>query len=392
MVNTPEQVLGRYQNRILPQWKICFASAVIVGFLTHFYKLTNWLPNWDSLVFRYDAQNMVALGRWFLPIVCAFSSFYDLPWLNGLLLLLFHALGAVCICKIFRIEKKNSAALIGAIVVSFPTVTSVLMYSYVADGYSIAFWFACLAAWFLTREKPNYAAAGILITLSTAIYQAYITVTILLLLLYLIDRLIYQRESTPSLIKKSLCFLGTGAVSMVLYQLILQLLLRLSGDQLSEYQGIQSAMQLSGIDLRASLYGIVHGFLKLFDMSQGVSVYSVLNCVIFAAAAIFYGMDAIRNKAFLPWHRGLLLAVYVICLPFGANILLLANSQLDYHNLMKMGYCVFYISFVLLYERSAFSGQKFLTAKAWGILLLCCALTANQMVIANVSYHKLQMA
>jgi hypothetical protein len=183
----PEKILKKLNERILPQWKVCFLSALVIGLLAHLYKITGWLPNWDSLVFRYDPQNMLGLGRWFLPVVCSFSSFYDLPFLNGIISILFHALGAVCICKILKVENKITAALIGALIVSFPTVTSVLMYNYVADGYSIAFFMSTLAAVFMTNKKPNYIAAALLIALSSGIYQAYLTVTVMLILLHLID-------------------------------------------------------------------------------------------------------------------------------------------------------------------------------------------------------------
>ena len=121
--------------------KVCFFTAIIVGLLAHLYKITGWIPNWDSLVFRYDPQNMVALGRWFLPVASAPSSFYDLPWLTGLLAILFYALGAVCICKMFGIQKHITAALIGAAVISFPNVTSVLfnqLFS-VIHGFGVSF-------------------------------------------------------------------------------------------------------------------------------------------------------------------------------------------------------------------------------------------------------------
>ena len=152
VVSVPEELISRFKKNILPQWKVCFWSALIVGIVAHFYKITNWLPNWDSLVFRYDAQNMVSMGRWFLPVASAPSSFYDLPWITGLLAILFHALGAVCICEIFDVKKNITAGLIGAVVVSFPTVTSVMLYNYVADSYALSFLLACLAALLMTRE------------------------------------------------------------------------------------------------------------------------------------------------------------------------------------------------------------------------------------------------
>ena len=59
----PEKVFKKLNKSILPQWKVSFIAALVVGLLAHFYKITNWLPNWDSLVFRYDPQNMIAIGK-----------------------------------------------------------------------------------------------------------------------------------------------------------------------------------------------------------------------------------------------------------------------------------------------------------------------------------------
>ena len=188
----PEQIINKIKKSILPQWKVCFISALIMGLIAHLYKITNWLPNWDGLVFRYDAQNMISMGRWFLPVVCAPSSFYDLPFIAGLMAIIFHGLGAVCICKMFGVRKNITASLIGALVATFPTVTSVMMYNYVADGYALAFLFSCVAAMLVTKKKPCYIGSIVLIALSAGIYQAYITVTIMLLLLSLILDVLYK--------------------------------------------------------------------------------------------------------------------------------------------------------------------------------------------------------
>ena len=165
----PEEILGQLKKKIQPQWKVCFLSALMTGFIAHFYKLTNWLPNWDSLVFRYDKQNMLKLGRWFLSVAAAPSSYYDLPWLAGLITIVLFALGAVCICRMFDVRKNMAAALIGAAVASFPNVTSVLMYNYVADAYALSFLMATLAAMMMTREKPRYLVSAVLIALSVGI-------------------------------------------------------------------------------------------------------------------------------------------------------------------------------------------------------------------------------
>lgn len=387
----PEEMIYKLKKSISPQWKVCFLSALTVGLFTHIYKLTNWLPNWDSLVFRYDPQNMLGLGRWFLPVACGISSFYDLPWFNGILAILFHALGAVCICRMFAVRKNITAALIGAMVISFPTVTSVMTYNYVADGYALSFLLACAAANCLTEEKPNYWVAVFLIAMSVGIYQAYITVTIMLLLCWLIRQTVQSKTDVKQTIANSARLLITGAVGMVLYYMVLNLLLRVTGIELLEYQGLQGTLSLSELDLCTSLYTIKESLLEFFfDLSAGWRAFHLINCVVIAVTVVLYLYDVYKNK--LSVSKLVLLAIWVLLLPLGASVLALVNSGVDYHNLMKMGFCVFYLFFLLQYERVQWNMETLNCIKQWGILAVSVVLIFNQVIIANVSYHKLHLA
>ena len=387
----PEQILKKFKKNILPQWKVCFTWALVVGLCAHLYKITNWLPNWDSLVFRYDPQNMISMGRWFLPVVCAPSSFYDLPFITGLMAIIFHALGAVCICKMFGVKKNITAALIGATTITFPTVTSVMMYNYVADGYALAFLFSCVAAMLITKDKPCYIGSLLLIALSAGIYQAYITVTIMLILLSLILDVLYKNTDPKELLLKCLKFLLTGVLGMALYYLVMTILLKLTGTTLLEYQGFHGAASFKGIDIAAALYTIKESFISYFiDFSSGLNVFGVINCIVFVLAIILYLTDVIKNK--LSIAKFLMLCILVILLPVGASVLSFINSGIDYHNLMKMGFLVFYLFFILQYEKSNFKSTSLNTVKSWVILVGVALLVFNQIIIANVSYHKLNMA
>lgn len=393
VVDLPEKVLKNLYSRILPQWRVCFISAVIAGFAAHLYKMLNWTPNWDSIVFRYDSQNMLRLGRWFLAAVCAPGSFYELPWLNGLLAVIYHALGAVCICKMFNVEKNVTAALTGAAVVTFPTVTSVMMYGYVADGYALSFFLACMAAAVLTGKKPRYAAAAILIMLSTAIYQAYVTVTVMLILLYLINELVFGEKSTADILKSTLKFLASGAVGMALYYAVMLILLKITGETLLEYQGVNSAMSWSDMDLPGSLYVIKHTLVSSFFVeTDKVSVFTAINSVIFVLTAVMYAACAAVKKIYTKPGRLVLLTVYTVLLPVGAALPALINPGIDYHNLMRMGYFVFYLFFILMYEKTVLPKSRLHNVKAWTVLAVGAVLIFDCTVIANVSYHKLQMA
>ena len=393
VVVLPETVFKKIYAKIKPHWKACFWAALLAGVLAHFYKITNWLPNWDSLVFRYDGQNMIGLGRWFLPVVCAFSSFYDLPFLNGVIAIVFHALGAVCICEIASVQRKMTAAFIGAVIVSFPTVTSIMMYNYVADGYSIAFFLSSLAALCMTRENPRYLLSAILIALSAGIYQAYITVTIMLVLLKLINDIVFGSASVGTVLKKTVPMLLTGVFGMAVYSIILKILLRAFSIELLEYQGVNTAISLSNIDLRTSLYVIKDTFFKcFFDFSGGINLYIVLNSFILAVTITYYLVHIIKNQLHKSIANLIIPVLLSVMLVVGAGVLAFINASVDYHNLMRMGYAVFYLFFLLIYEKGTETCPKHTAHKRWIVLLTAITLFANQVVIANVSYHKAQMA
>ena len=389
--NMPEQIIHKIKKSILHQWKVCFIFALVMGLCAHLYKITNWLPNWDGLVFRYDTQNMISLGRWFLGVVCAPSSFYDLPFIAGLMAIIFHGLGAVCICKMFDVRKNITAALIGAMVATFPTVTSVMMYNYVADGYALAFLFSCVAAMLLTKDKPCYIGSLVLIALSAGIYQAYITVTIMLLILSIILDVIYKNTDLKKLLLKCLKFLLTGVLGMALYYLVMTILLKLTGTTLLEYQGFDSATSFKGIDILGALYTIKESFVNyFFDFSKGVNVFGIINAIVFVLTFVLYLADVIKNK--LSVGKILMLCIFVILLPIGASVISFINSQIDYHNLMKMGFLVFYLFLILQYEKSSLKSIKLNNVKLWSILGIVALLVFNQTIIANVCYHKLNMA
>ena len=79
-----------------------------------------------------------------------------------------------------------------------------------------------------------------------------------------------------------------------------------------------------------------------------------------------------------------------VLLILGAAVLALVNPHVDYHNLMLMGYSAFYIMFLILYERE--TKEKRVAVKCWTVFLAGALIIANQVVIANVSYHKAQIA
>ena len=235
--------------------------------------------------------------------------------------------------------KKITAALIGAVIVSFPTVTSVMMYNYVADGYSIAFLLSTLAALYMTKENPKYIVSAILIALSAGIYQAYITVTIMLVLLKLIDEMLYRNTSSSVIFKKAVYMLLSGISGVAIYSLVLKLLLGIYSVELLDYQGANATASLSNIDLFASLYVIKETFVKcFFNLSRGINVYIILNAFVLIFTLVCYFKYAVKNKFYKKPADVFTIFILCVMLLLGAGALAFINADIDYHNLMLMGY------------------------------------------------------
>ncbi len=109
-------------------------STIVMALVVHGYKLTNTLINHDGVYNYYSNQNMTGSVHWFLSIACGISSYFNLPWINGILSIFYIALTTVIIIPIFDVENKFVMVLIGALMVSFPAVTETFFFGFTADG------------------------------------------------------------------------------------------------------------------------------------------------------------------------------------------------------------------------------------------------------------------
>ena len=142
-----------------------------------------------------------------------------------------------------------------------------------------------------------------------------------------------------------------------------------------------------------SLYSIKETFFDcFFDVSEGWNLYVTINIFVSLFTLAHYVKYIIKNQLYKKPSELFVLGILGCMLIAGAGALAFVNASIDYHNLMLMGYVVFYLFFLILYERGADSSEKHACMKCWTVFVVALILIANQVVIANVSYHKAQMA
>ena len=215
----------------------------------------------------------------------------------------------------------------------------------------------------------------------------------MLVLLKLIDNIIYDKTEFVQILKKGAFMMLSGIAGMAVYAVILKLLLSFFSVEMLDYQGLSSSVSLLNLDLWSSLYVVKETFMDcFFDISEGINVYVVLNLIVAAVTLAHYLRYILRNEIYKKPINILSLVVLSVLLVFGAGALAFLNPGIDYHNLMLMGYSVFYLFFIILYERGNDNSKIFLSIKSWVVLLITLLIIGNQVVIANISYHKAQIA
>lgn len=399
----PELFFSTLKHRIKKEWILCFCSAIGFGIAAHIYKFLNFLPNWDSLLNLYSSQNKIDLGRCFLSVGCLFGSYYDLPWINGMLSLLYLALSAVCISILFDVKKTLPLILIGGMVTTFPTVTSTMSYLYLADGFFLSMLCMCIAAALIAKVPATgfkgrlcvLFPASLLCAFSLGIYQAYLAFYLTLAVIYLLWKLLFSKNSIKELFCLALRFAVSIFIGLLLYLLLFQLILTFSSQKLSEYLYIRNTYSLKMLrPLTSAKYVVLDFFHYFFDFSNGVNLFLLLNVFLFLLLTLLFLEAFHRQKLWDPQKRVRLLLslLCIVCVPFAAYALYFTNFSLRAHNLMVMGLCLVYLLPALFYESMPADSRFFPCLKRWAILLLSFLTLYNFILLANISYQKLEIA
>lgn len=384
-------LLTVYREKVKKEWKIAFFSGFWLGLLVHIYKFTNLLPNADALYNFYSSQNMVASGRWLLSVACGFSSRFDLPWVNGVLSLVFMGLTCAMLTEVFRMKNPVLILLSSGLTVSFPAITATMAYEFTADGYMLAMALAALSVCLSRMEYIGKAhwkklvLSGLCICLSCGIYQAYVSYAFVLAVCYFVTQLLENRQEE----KHYWRWIGAQVLiyggALAGYYLIWKLCLHLQGFAASSYQGIDRVGIMGMGDILTALKKIISDFVRFFlewnILDHGVTVYSVLNILFllfFGAGLLWAGWkrEIGKKKSHL-----VLLVLCVLAMPVGCYVWYLTSPDVIYHALMLQSVSLLYILAAVLLDRWA-SGR-------WANLALAVlvAVVVNNSVAANMYYN-----
>ena len=330
-----------YKKKVNRAWKIAFWATCILVFMIHAYRFTNPLLNHDALYNYYSSQHMVESGRWLLSLACGFSSFFNLPWLIGVISIIFIALTSVVIVDVFKLKNPVLIVIVGGLLVSFPAITDTFNFEYTADGYMIAMFLAALSVRLSVFEEGRIRRlflSAVCICCTCAIYQAYVSFALILALSYFIVEIFDGKRSAKD------CGRWIGrqiliyAAALAAYYAIWRLSLRLAHVEATTYQGVDQLGQMSLQSIKqaavSSLVSFARFFLEWNFVEHGLTAWNLLNILFVLFACFVVIVSIYKSKVYKRGLQFVLGAIAGGAIPFAAFIWHFASSGVSYRTRM----------------------------------------------------------
>lgn len=332
-------------TEIKNKWEKYLIFGIIFGIIIHGMIIFNNLPNGDGFAFNYYTwQNTVISARWFLGIACLISGPFTIPTVNGVLAIFFITVSAILIISIFDIKLKINRIIVIMFMLSFPALAAGMLYMFTIDGYTISIFLSVLAVWSL-HKKSTYIAcieSALCIAFSMGIYQAYISVTMTLCMLYIMQMVLLDKKD---IIKKAIQFLFSGVLGAVIYFILLKIILRLTHTKLSTYQGIARVGKKFGLfDIIIRIKTIYVQTIATIMNKLFINKSLAIICIVMSLIIIFELYKKFQSKKLLIFVIGMML-IPICLLP-----VYMTSTDVYYHLVMKYSFVLLFVYFIVLME------------------------------------------
>lgn len=389
-------LFARLNARISKHIKICLASGIIVGLLTHFYMLTHKLTNWDDINSLSSVGSGDYLGRWFLKYIHGLGSRHSIPAVHGFLLILMLTLSACVVLDILQLRSTTAAVLVPAVMVTFPSVVGIMTFMFMAHTTGIAIFMACLAVWLIRRNKWGVLPGMALLICTLGTYQPTITVGITLMLMSMMGDLI-RGEDFKKVLKRGILYVAVLGIGVLIYMKICHIV---NPNLENETYGGVADMGNIPLSMMPRLVGRCYKrFLEYFlwkpfaFVTDTAQMVNIVTCIL---AVILFVVIIWNRKIYKKVGSFFLLVAVCGLIPMAAAFIYFMAPEAEYSMLMVYGYSFIYVTVLALLEYCMEDWEK--DKKMYsGLLALAAVVTVSlncytDYLLANKAYLRTEIA
>ena len=328
-----------------------FAATLLFGLCAHAYRFFNLDFSHDSLlIVQDDGTFQIGLGRFLQPLYRALRGGLGAPFLLGLLSLVWLALANYIVISLLELRSPRHIALLCGVL----STNAVLTFAFATylpwvDVYTLAYLLAALAAWLAVRFSWGFLAAWVPLVLSLALYQSYLNVAVILLMIVFVKHVIDGLD-TRALLIRAAKYLSAFLGGLILYDIVLRIVLTATGVPLQEtYNGL-SRLWSYRLDTLLKLVADTWKYplrYMLHPETYHPRAAALVNIAVGLAAAAALVRTALSKK--LAPIPAVLLTLCVLAMPFGINAVYFITKG-DQHSLMIFSFFLLYAFAFMLWE------------------------------------------
>lgn len=387
----------------IEKYKMLFNTSIVAFFVIHMYFCTNFVTNHDDVAERYHlGYNQTASGRWLLPVINKITFFsLNSSWVVGIFVAIILSLSIVVLIDVFEIKDRFSFFISSFVVLSYPIITSWLLYAWMAVGFVFGLAMSVIALKLIKigfDMQRNYiishitivSIASICLCLSLGCYQAFVCIYISGVWWILMRQSISEKHSNKHYIKNMVYSLLPFLVGYIIYDIVLDYKLLTGNMNLTSYQGIAEGLNIT---ITGVLEGIWLAYKNFFSyyLSEEFFVFKYIKYINFIMLiyVTFQIVKEILCSKVSAIRKTWAFILFVSSPIFINSIYLLTQGRASVYSCMEFAYIVPYIVAIYYIDKSVLKGAK--TIRVFSGLLVGIFIFSNFMICnrayANQAYN-----
>lgn len=381
------KIMGDKLRYKAKQWAPTFIFYMIFSFMIYNMLLTKGLVNSDDGLWEYNYYKAgkwsLSLGRWFWLYLDRLRFGISTEPITSLLALACYSAGIVILLDLFAIKATSKIRyLVGALLLSSVSISVSLSFRFMSVDFGAAFLLAMFAAWIIIKIHRAWLAVilgGILIALSTGVYQAYIGCTCITLLGFFLFELCDDNVETKTVVRNMIKSVLAVVLGGILYFLILKIHLTVFHLNLSDYNGANSyslmnAIQNLPFNIKYTYMVFRRYYLENYfklNVFREFKIYWIVFIL-----AIFFAIKKLIYIAKKNIIKALLFALFIVAIPIACNAVLLITTGVwvSLHMTVAMALC---IPVILCVEAQDSTGKIWSWVWKMNVLILLIMLYGN---------------
>lgn len=347
-------------------WLLAKRSLIctfLLGLAAHGFLLLNICVSHDAVFDFYDAlaahQHQIGLGRILEPAYRELTaSGLLMPWSLGITAFFWLGIAVFLVCKLFDLNGRTEVLLTAGIMTVNISVTAIAAtYTPWLAADMFALMLAVSGAYFWRlygeRHQRKWLLCGALaVVVSLSIYQCYLAVTVVLMILLSMQNLI-RKEGAGKVFRDGCAGIGMLVAGGIVYYILMKLVCGLVDTPLAEgdYDSVTNLWDNKESIRMRLFYCLKEEASYFFSKDENIYPYQavwIANCLILGVS--FCLAFCLFRQIWGSFERRewLLLLLLAAVLPFASNMMRLLNPHV--HDLMVYAVWLFYLVPILLWK------------------------------------------